>query len=192
MVKTITRDQLEKDVKNLDLVIIVGMSASGKSYFSRDLAKKTGVNLIEVDKLIEKFKKVFPEGLDLMELYQPNKYPKQKEELIRDIKNAMKGHNIVDGRFWDPKMIKELIRGKTYKLIYLKPPKKSEYINRIKNRVLESEIGNVLMKNQVLGMKNDEAVNLFVKEIVNNKLNGMNEELKVFEPFNLSVLVLKN
>ena len=192
MVKTITRDQLENDVKNLDLVIIVGMSASGKSYFSRDLAKKTGVNLIEVDKLIEKFKKVFPEGLDLMELYQPNKYPKQKEELIKDIKNAMKGHNIVDGRFWDPKMIRELIRGKTYKLIYLKPPKKSEYVNRIKNRVLESEIGNVLMKNEVLGMRNDKAINLFVNEIVNNKLNGMNEELKVFEPFNLSVLVLKN
>lgn len=78
--------QFDKIKPTVDIFFIIGMSGTGKTTISNKLSKKINYKLISVDEIIRDISKTHPDKMKITRLYNPNKYMKEKNEVIKRIK----------------------------------------------------------------------------------------------------------
>jgi len=193
MIRKIKLDNIKPSV---DIFFIIGMSATGKTTISKKISKKLKYKLISVDEVIRKIAKTHPDKMKITKLYQPKKYIIEKKQVIKNIKDIIKVHKkvVIEGTIWDPYIIKQIAKNKSFKLIYVQPTSKEQYIKNIMKRV-KTDIKNKTKTMSIVwkslsrkDIKDKNKLNEFVKKLVDYRFSHIKDDYDIFKGFTINVL----
>lgn len=187
MIRKIKLDNIKPSV---DIFFIIGMSATGKTTISKKISKKLKYKLISVDEVIRKIAKTHPDKMKITKLYYPKKYIIEKKQVIKNIIDIIKVHKkvVIEGTIWDPYIIKQIAKNKSFKLIYVQPTSKEQYIKNIMKRVKAKRMSIVWKSLSRKDIKDKNKLNEFVKKLVDYRFSQIKDDYDIFKGFTLNVL----
>ena len=189
--------KLENIKPTVNIFFIVGMSATGKTTTSKKLSKKLKYKLISMDNVIEKIAIKHPDKMKITKLYHPNKYLIEKKQVIKNIKDIIKEYKnvVIEGTIWDPYIIKQIAKKKTYKIIYVQPSSKEQYIKNIKKRVktdIKTKTKTMAIVWKFLSRKDIDDKNIlhdFIKKLVDYRFKHIKDDYNIFKNFTIRILI---
>ena len=175
---------------NVNIIFVIGNSASGKSTLADNIGKKLKYDVVHMDEMIRNLSKNHVNGMKITKLYKEKQYMVEKKIIIQQIKDIIKksGYLIVEGTIWDPYIIKQISKNYSFQLIYVQPSTKRKYFNRIMKRVKEGTMSIVKKSLTNEELKNEKKVKELVHKIVNMRFEQFEEDYKIFHEFTLCVL----
>ena len=96
---TIQNIHLTNIQSNVNIIFVVGNSASGKSTLADNIGKKLKYDVVHMDEMIRNLSKSHVNGMKITKLYKEKQYMVEKKIIIQQIKDIIKksGHLIVEG-----------------------------------------------------------------------------------------------
>lgn len=185
------------DIDNsVNIYFIIGMSASGKTTLATKISNLLEYKLISMDEIIRKIAITHLDGMKITKLYKPNKYIKEKKQVIKIIKKLIKLHKnvIIEGTIWDPYIIDKIAGNKKFRIIYIQPKTKKRYIDNIFKRV-KYDIDNNTKKIAIVWksltnkeINNENKLMKFIKNLVNKRFLQHKEVYEIYKNYDLYIL----
>lgn len=187
-----------------DYILLIGMSASGKSTLANKLQDKKDYLVISLDDIIRKIAKDHPMKEKIYGVYR-GKYPEVREKIISNLRKTINSFKkvIIEGAIFSREVIDDILKiSQQLKLYYKEPVSNSVYNNQITRRVLSDIKNNTLNTNFLWSSldkkdieyafnykKLNSNIKNKIKRHVKMRIHYLVEDYKIFEGLKYYIIV---